>query len=78
MWGTNGTAPMAELDAMLTTEQLLDETKAIIDRNIKLLFNEAIYKKEVTSKLKPTQDEINRLLRKNVIFFDTDNDDDDE
>lgn len=58
--------PMSETDAMLSTNQLIDETKAILDRNIKPLFDEAIYKKEVVNKLKPRQEEIKKLLKKKV------------
>lgn len=63
---------MAEIDAMLSTNELLDETKAILDRNIKPLFNEAIYKKEVTNALKSRQDEIKKLLKEKVKFIDDD------
>jgi hypothetical protein len=64
--------PMAELDAILTTEELLEETKAIIDRNIKPLFNETIYKKEVVGQLKSRQAEIKKILKKKVKFTDDD------
>jgi hypothetical protein len=43
-----------------------------LDRNIKPLFNEAIYKKEVTNELKSRQDETKKLLKKKVKFIDED------
>ena len=70
--------PMAEIDAMLSTNELLDETKAILDRNIKPLFNEAIYKKEVRNALESRHDEIKKLLKKKVKFIDENEDEDDE
>jgi hypothetical protein len=62
--------PMSELDAMLTTNELLDKTKAILDTNIKPLFNDAIHKREVTDKLQPKQDEVREFLKKKVKFTD--------
>ena len=62
--------PMSELDAILSTDRLLDETKKLLDANIKPLFDEAIYKKEVTNKLKYRQDEVKKLLQKKVKFLD--------
>lgn len=63
---------MSELDAILTTDELLDETKAILDMNIKPFFNEAVHKIEVVDKLKSRQDEIQELLKKKVKFIDED------
>lgn len=62
--------PMSELDAILSTDRLLDETKKLLDANIKPLFDEAIYKKEITNKLKYRQDEVKKLLQKKVKFLD--------
>jgi hypothetical protein len=53
---------MAELDAILTIDELLDETKDILDRNIAPFFDEAIYKENVTDQLKPKQKEIEKIL----------------
>ena len=69
--------PMSELDAIPSTDELLDETKAILDENIKPFFNKAIHKREVVDKLKSKQDEIRELLKKKVKFIEDDNEESD-
>jgi hypothetical protein len=65
--------PMAELDAMLSTNGLLDETKAILDENISPFFNEAIYQQEVTDTLQTRKNEVTEFLEMKVKFLDDNN-----
>lgn len=57
---------------MLTTDELLDETKAILDAAIAPFFDEEIHEREVVDQLKPKQDEIDELLKKKVNFIEDD------
>ncbi|HET7284534.1 MAG TPA: hypothetical protein VFI70_07595 [Nitrososphaeraceae archaeon] len=68
-----------KLLSILTTDELLDETKDILDRNIAPFFDEAICKENVTDQLKPKQKEIEKILNKKVKFLkDEDQEDDDD
>jgi hypothetical protein len=62
---------------MLSTNELLDETKAILDRNIKPFFDEAIHKTEVTNALKSRQKEIKNLLKDKVKEIEIEDDEED-
>jgi hypothetical protein len=62
--------PMAELDAMLSTNELLDETKAILDENISPFFNEAIYQQDVIDTLQTRKNEVTEFLETKVRFLD--------
>jgi hypothetical protein len=65
--------PTAELDAMLSTNELPDETKAILDENISPFFNEIIYQQEVTDTLQTRKNELTEFLEMKVKFLDDDN-----
>lgn len=65
--------PTTELDAMLSTNELLDETKAILDENISPFFTEIIYQQEVTDTLQTRKNELTEFLEMKVKFLDDDN-----
>jgi hypothetical protein len=62
--------PMAELDAMMVTEELLSETTKILNEALKPLFDEKIYKRRVKYAIKSKRDEVKKLLEKKVIFLE--------
>jgi hypothetical protein len=62
--------PMAEMDALVTTDELLNEIKRLITNNISPLFNKPIYRNEVELKLEPERERIRKMLNKRIKFTD--------